>query len=97
MRSMKSADRRRAPLKGPACAPIEKPMTGLQVAHAEFSGEELMDGFNVVANGGHRKARSVEWLWGIAGRGGAAVAEEFSGDEEHACGIQGFARAGCPC
>src|SRR5579862_2091745 len=48
----------------------------------------MMDGFDVVADCGDRKARAVEWFGRVAGRRGVTAAKHFSGDEEEFLGIE---------
>ena len=50
-------------------------MTALEVLDAELFGEQFVDCFYVVADGGDGKPWAVEWLGGVAWGGGAAVAE----------------------
>ena len=63
-------------------------MTAFEVPDVEFLGEELMHGFDVVADGRDGKAWPVEWLGRIAGGRGASIAEELGGDEELACRVE---------
>jgi len=44
--------------------------------------QQPMDRFDVVADGRHRKARSVKRLGRVARRRRVAIAEELGGDEE---------------
>src|ERR1700744_6495950 len=42
----------------------------LQMAHPKLLRQQLMHRLHVVADGGDGKARTVEWLWRVAGRRG---------------------------
>ncbi len=55
---------------------------GAQMRDLELFGEQAMDGLDVIADGHHGKARPVKRLGRIAGRGGAAVAEELCRHQE---------------
>jgi hypothetical protein len=66
------------------------------MAHPKLLGQQLMHRLHVVADGGNGKARAVEGFRRVAGRRGAPIAKQLRGDEELACGIEGFSRSNQP-
>ena len=66
-------------------------MTACRCLTPSSCGEQLMHGLDVVADGHDGEARAVKGLGRVAGRGGAAVAEELRGDEKQLVGIERLA------
>jgi hypothetical protein len=58
------------------------------VGHLQLVDEQPMDRFDVVADGRHRKARSVTWLGRITWRRRMAVAEQLGRHQEEFGGVE---------
>ena len=67
-----------------------------QMAHVQLLGEHTVHGVHVVAYGGDGEMRAVERRRRVAGRGGAAVAEQLAGHQEQLVGIERTAWADQP-
>ena len=71
-------------------------MTARRCLTVQLFGEQAVHGIDVVADSHHREARPVEGFGRVAGRGGAAVAEHFAGNEKELRRVERLAGADQP-